>query len=79
MIMTTQFWVIGGDYSDADFTCVVDGTLQAFGPFGDYREAMGVWREQSMASRYKALTRFTIVANMPAEAARSLPAMAQAG
>jgi hypothetical protein len=77
--MSTQFWVIGGEYSDADFTQVIDGTLQAFGPFGDYREAMGVWREQSLASRYKAMTRFTIVANMPSDAARSGSAMAQVG
>ena len=73
--MRTQFWVIGGDYSDADFTHVIDGTLQAFGPFGDYREAMGIWREQSEASRYKAMTRYTIVANLPREA---VPMMAHA-
>ena len=37
--MTTQFWVIGGDYSDADFARPVDGTTRVHGPFGSYQEA----------------------------------------
>jgi hypothetical protein len=33
------------------------------GPFGSYQEATIVWREQATGSRYKALTRYTIVSD----------------
>ena len=61
--MQQQFWVIGADYRDFNFRDVVDGSTQVLGPFGDHRQATSVWREQAMASRYKATTRFTIVVN----------------
>lgn len=60
--MQTQYWVIGGEYADHDFTRIVDGTQQVAGPFPDHAEATRVWREQSNASRYRALTRYTIAA-----------------
>ena len=58
-----QFWVIGADYRDMQFQQVVDGSSQVLGPYTDYREASQAWREQAMATRYKATTRFTIVVN----------------
>lgn len=61
--MHTQYWVIGGDYSDHDFTSVVDGTLQVAGPFSSRDEATRVWREQARASSYRAMTRYTIAAS----------------
>lgn len=61
--MQRQFWVIGADYSDLRFAEVVDGSSQVLGPFADYREASSAWREQAMATRYRATTRFTIVVN----------------
>jgi Domain of unknown function (DUF4170) len=61
--MQQQYWVIGADYSDMQFNEVVDGTSQVIGPFIEYREAASAWREQAMATRYKATTRFTIVVN----------------
>jgi hypothetical protein len=70
--MRRQFWVIGADYGDIDFTRPVDGTTRVHGPFGSYQEASLVWREQAMQSRYKALTRYTIVSDAPAaEAGRA--------
>jgi len=64
--MHRQFWVIGADYDDTDFTRPVDGTTRVHGPFSSYQEATTVWREQAMESRFKALTRYTIVSNVAA-------------
>ena len=64
--MQQQYWVIGADYRDMQFKEVVDGTSRVHGPFSDYRAAASVWREQAMATRYKATTRYTIVVNAPA-------------
>ena len=61
--MQKQFWVIGADYRDLQFKDVVDGSSHVLGPFTDYREANSAWREQAMATRYRATTRFTIVVN----------------
>ena len=68
--MQPEFWVIGGEYLDFEFTRLVNGTAEVFGPFSDYRQAMDVWRERSMASRHQALMRFTIAANDSAEKQR---------
>ena len=64
--MQQQYWVIGADYRDMQFNEVVDGTSQVHGPFRDDRDAATVWREQAMATRYRATTRYTIVVNAPA-------------
>ena len=64
--MQQQFWVIGADYRDLQFREVVDGTSRVHGPFGTYRDAASVWRQDAMATRYKATTRYTIVVNAPA-------------
>ncbi len=64
--MHRQFWVIGADYGDIEFTRPVDGTTRVHGPFGSYQEATIVWREQAMESRYRALTRYTIVSDVAA-------------
>ena len=61
--MQQQFWVIGADYRDMQFTDVVEGTSCILGPFGAYREAAQAWREQALATRYRATTRFRIVVN----------------
>ena len=59
----TKYWVIGADYRDFNFNEVVDGTSQVLGPYADYSDASSAWREAAAASRYKATTRFTIVAD----------------
>ena len=70
--MHRQFWVIGADYGDIDFTRPVDGTAQVHGPFASYQEAAIVWRERAMESRYKALTRYVIVSDaLAADAGRA--------
>ena len=69
--MTSQFWVIGGEYTDAEFTQLAGGTAEVLGPFGDYRDALTAWRQRSMECRHLAMTRFTIAANASAGDAMS--------
>jgi hypothetical protein len=66
--MLRQFWVIGADYGDIDFTRPVEGTTRVHGPFGSYQEATSVWRERAMESRHRALTRYTIVSDVSSAA-----------
>ena len=61
--MTTQYWVIGGDFHDASFIEMVDGTQRVAGPFASREDAVAAWRECSMQSRHRALTRFTIASS----------------
>jgi hypothetical protein len=61
--MNTQFWVIGGEFKDTRFDCVTGSPATALGPFASYDEALGVWREVSVASRPQAHVRYTIASN----------------
>lgn len=61
--MPNQFFVIGGRYSDLEFTQIIEGTAHVLGPFNEYDEAQQVWRECSRASRSDATARYAIVTN----------------
>jgi hypothetical protein len=65
MIMSRQYWVIGGEYQCVEFQEVVPGTERVFGPFRSYEEADRKWRERSSASRSSATTRYSIVSSAP--------------
>ena len=41
--MTQRYWVVGGDYSDCQFSTLVPGTEQIAGPFGDEGRARREW------------------------------------
>lgn len=66
-----QYWVIGGEFLDGDFTRMVAGTSSVIGPFRDRAEATRAWREQAQASRHQAMTRYMIATSATAEALRS--------
>jgi Domain of unknown function (DUF4170) len=66
--MNRQYWVIGAEYGDFGFTQPRDGTARLIGPFGCYQEASSAWRERAMASRHEAMTRYTIVSDVPSAA-----------
>jgi hypothetical protein len=68
--MPKQFWVIGAEYSDLQFTEPLDGTTRLFGPFTSYQDASQTWRERVSLSRHEARTRYTIVSNIGAVAAQ---------
>ena len=63
--MGQQYWVIGGEYSDADFRELACDDGRVFGPFGSYEQAQEVWRDRSAETRPVALMRFSIVTNAP--------------
>jgi hypothetical protein len=80
--MAKQYWVIGGEYQDADFTEIEDGSLRVFGPYPTYEEANTVWKQRSETSRSRAYTRYQIVAsahNPQRPSARQKAALAAIG
>jgi hypothetical protein len=61
--MTKHFFVIGGEYKDADFNDIEEGSHRVFGPYFTYEEAETVWRQRSEKTRNQAYTRYQIVAS----------------
>ena len=41
--MTKRYWVIGGEYEDAEFGHLVPGTEKMAGPFDDEHKARTEW------------------------------------
>jgi len=60
-----QFWVIGGEYRDAEFHDMDLTTSSVHGPFRDYEEANTVWRERSIQTRSQHHMRYAIVVSAP--------------
>ena len=58
-----QFWVIGGEFRDTTFREIVNGPVEAFGPFMSYDTALRLWRERSQATRPLAHVSYTIAVN----------------
>ncbi len=58
------FYVIGGEYTDADFTDLRSGTAVMDGPFHDRASAEKAWRARSLKTTSNALERYDIVALM---------------
>lgn len=58
----TRFWVVGGKYRDMNFSDIVPGTENVFGPFSTRRQAEETWRSVSQEHRSQCLTRFVITA-----------------
>lgn len=66
-----QYWVIGGEFEDGDFTRMVEGTSRVIGPFESHAAAAEAWRERAQESRYQAMTRYTIATSATAGAVAS--------
>ncbi len=60
--MTKRYWVIGGEYRDADFGALVPGTEKMVGPFDDEHRAKTEWTRLSHCPETKATTRYAIAA-----------------
>ena len=57
----TQYWVVGGEYTDTSFHRIVEGGQEKrVGPFASYDEARRQWAALSMAAVDNALTRYRI-------------------
>ena len=61
--MTKRFWVVGGEYRDADFSALIPGTETMAGPFEDEHKARNEWLRLTYApGTDPATTRYTIAA-----------------
>jgi hypothetical protein len=60
--MSKRYWVVGGDYQDAEFRALVPGTEKMVGPFDDERRARNEWIRLTYCPNGSATTRFSIAA-----------------
>ncbi|MDX1737585.1 MAG: DUF4170 domain-containing protein [Alphaproteobacteria bacterium] len=56
----TEYWVIGGEYTDTDFKTIASGKEERFGPYQDREEARNKWKALSMADVDNAYVRYRI-------------------
>ena len=63
-MMTRRYWVIGGEYRDADFGALVPGTEKMAGPFADERRARTEWTRLTYCPESKATTRYSIASEV---------------
>jgi hypothetical protein len=57
----SDYWVVGGEYTDTRFTTPAEGqSEQRYGPFATYEEAKAEWRRRAWATVDDAHTRFRI-------------------
>jgi hypothetical protein len=58
----SNYWVIGGEYSDTSFTKLASGAREErLGPFKAYREAYQAWQARARATIDDATVRYRIV------------------
>ena len=61
--MNRRYWVIGGEYCDADFRSLIPGTEKMVGPFDDERKARNEWTRLTCCPQtLPATTRYSIAA-----------------
>ena len=61
--MSQRYWVVGGEYRDADFRHLVPGTETMSGPFDDERKARNEWLRLTYGpGTSPATTRYSIAA-----------------
>lgn len=58
--MTTRYWVIGGEYQDADFGSLIPGTEKMMGPYPEERIARREWTRLTCCPQGTATTRYSI-------------------
>ena len=72
----TFFYVIGGEYTDADFSNLRSGTAVMDGPFHDKAAATKAWKGRSLKSTSNALERYDIVELLHTIPKHMMPGMA---
>jgi hypothetical protein len=58
---TKFYYVLGGEYTDANFTALRAGTSVMQGPFAERKDAEARWKELSQASTSNVLVRYDVV------------------
>ena len=56
----TEFFVIGGEYTDTDFKTIKNGEEKSYGPFASVEEAREKWKALSMADIDNAYVRYRV-------------------
>ena len=56
-----RYWVIGGEFVNADFAELNAGTARVFGPFASREEAETIWRDVSRRHGHEFQMRFAVV------------------
>lgn len=60
--MSSQWFVVGGDYTDTSFSQVVGGTEEErLGPFSSYDQARTAWQQRAWATVDSCTKRYRIV------------------
>jgi hypothetical protein len=60
--MGSRYWVVGGEYTDTDFSHVVAGTAEErLGPYDDYQSAHAAWQARAWATVDNATKRYRIL------------------
>ena len=77
-VTLTNYWVIGGEYSDTSFKKLAQGAAEEkHGPFKTYREAYQAWQARARATIDDACVRYRIVDDHGKDTARPLIAAAR--
>ena len=58
--MHRRYWVVGGDYEDAEFRALIPGSETMAGPFDDERKARNEWIRLTYCPQGGATTRYSI-------------------
>lgn len=58
--MISRFWVVGGKYTDADFSELVSGSERVMGPYPDRDAALVAWRRVAEETRSDFYARFAV-------------------
>ncbi len=56
----TRYWIVGGEYADADFRSLVPGTEKMVGPFDTERKARNEWMRLTYCPATSATKRYAI-------------------
>jgi len=56
-----KYYVVGGEYLDAEHRRLKPGTREQYGPFDDYAAALDKWRERAWATIDDTYCRFTVL------------------
>jgi hypothetical protein len=56
----SNYWIIGGEYTDTNFSKMVEETRQVHGPFNRYEDALSLWHRLADKTRSICNARFVI-------------------
>jgi len=58
--MSVKYWIVGGEYTNTDFSELINGTARVKGPYLDRDAAVRAWQRLTSETRHQCLSRFTI-------------------